>query len=220
MVEKISKSLIILCAVFLMMFIPSVNAQEATVTTDMTNDEIQSIVDSNDTIEFTSGEYQNLSLTVDGVKTFKMNGNVTFRSSDGTNFGIFFKNNANANLTIDGELTISSYKEGIYVSNDSNVTLNLANNTKLSLVNSLETEQNNGNGMWIGYRTRFVLNGASGSSFIASNNAVAGINVLGNANVTLNFNNMALVDMSNNVKASGYHAGMETGSANTLNFKY
>ena len=137
MVEKISKSLIILCAVFLMMFIPSVNAQEATVTTDMTNDEIQSIVDSNDTIEFTSGEYQNLSLTVDGVKTFKMNGNVTFRSSDGTNFGIFFKNNANANLTIDGELTISSYKEGIYVSNDSNVTLNLANNTKLSLVNSL-----------------------------------------------------------------------------------
>ena len=97
MVEKISKSLIILCAVFLMMFIPSVNAQEATVTTDMTNDEIQSIVDSNDTIEFTSGEYQNLSLTVDGVKTFKMNGNVTFRSSDGTNFGIFFKNNANAN---------------------------------------------------------------------------------------------------------------------------
>ena len=218
MVEKISKSLIILCAVFLMMFIPSVNAEEATVTTDMTNDEIQSIVDSNDTIEFTSGEYQNLSLTVDGVKTFKMNGSVTFRSSDGTNFGIFFKNNANANLTIDGELTISSYKEGIYVSNDSNVTLNLANNTKLSLVNSLETEQNNGNGMWIGYRTRFVLNGTSGSSFIASNNAVAGINVLGNANVTLNFNNMALVDMSNNVKASGYHAGMETGSANTLNF--
>ena len=218
MVEKISKSLIVLCAVFLMMFIPSVNAQEASVTTDMTNEEIQSIVDSNDIIEFTSGEYQNLSIAIDGVKTFKMNGAVTFKSSDGTNFGIFFNNNASADLTIDGDLTISSYKEGIFVSNDSNVTLRLVNNTKLSLVNSLETEQNHGNGMWIGYRAIFNLIGNSGSSFIASNNAVAGINVLGNASVTLNFNNMALVDMSNNVKASGYHAGMETGSANTLNF--
>ena len=218
MAEKISKSLIVLCAVFFMMFIPNVNAQEASVTTDMTNEEIQSIVDSNETVEFTSGEYQNLSLTVDGVKTFKMNGNVTFRSSDGTKFGIFFNNNVSADLTIDGDLTISSYKEGIFVSNDSNVTLRLANNTKLSLIDSLETEQNHGNGMWIGYRAIFNLIGNSGSSFIASNNAVAGINVLGYASVTLNFNNMALVDMSNNVKASGYHAGMETGSANTLNF--
>lgn len=218
MVEKISKSLMVLCAVFIMMFIPNVKAATASVTTDMTNKEIQSIVDSNDTIEFATGEYQNLSLTVDGNKTFKMTGKVTFTSDNGNNFGILFKDNTKSNLTIDGDLTISSYREGIFVSNDCDVTLDLVNNSKLSLINSLETEQNHGSGMWIGYRSIFNLNGTNGSSFIASDNTMAGINVMGSAKVTLNFNDMALVDMSNNSKVSGYHAGMESGSTNILNF--
>lgn len=47
---------------------------------------------------------------------------------------------------------------------------------------------------------------------------MAGINVMGSAKVILNFNDMALVDMSNNSKVSGYHAGMESGSTNILNF--
>ena len=48
--------------------------------------------------------------------------------------------------------------------------------------------------MWIGYRrTVFNLNGTNGSSFIASDNTMAGINVMGSAKVTLNFNDMALV---------------------------
>ena len=140
MVEKFSKSLMVLCAVFIMMFIPNVKAATVSVTTDMTNKEIQSIVDSNDTIEFATGEYQNLSLTVDGNKTFKMTGKVTFTSDNGNNFGILFKDNTKSNLTIDGDLTISSYREGIFVSNDCDVTLDLVNNSKLSLINSLETE--------------------------------------------------------------------------------
>lgn len=195
-----------------------VRADSLVVNNSMDSSTIQSILDTNDEVVFEEGTYTDLVLNVNGTKVFKTTGEVIFKCSSGNNFGIVIGNASNANITFNGSFTFSGYREGIYVSNNANVIINIFDNSSLALVNGKTTEQNHGSGIWVGGSSNFTINGGLNSTFVASDNAMAGINVLSNATFTANFKNMALVDMSRNTVASGYHSGMDNGINTVITF--
>lgn len=212
------KTVFLLLVGILVTFSISVDASSAKVDTTMSNEEIQSIVDSNDEVIFEEGNYSDITINVSGTKTFKTTGAVVFNSTLGSNFGILVNDGASANITIDGNFTFDGYREGVFVGNNANVTMTLAESSTLKLVNGKLGDIVHGSGMWIGQNTKFTINGNKNSTFIASDNAIAGINVLENATFEANFKDMTLVDMSRNKDVSGYHASMETGVKTTITF--
>ena len=212
------KIVFLLLVGILVTFSISVDASSAKVDTTMSNEEIQSIVDSNDEVIFEEGNYSDITINVSGTKTFKTTGAVVFNSTLGSNFGILVNDGASASITIDGNFTFDGYREGVFVGNNANVTMTLAESSTLKLVNGKLGDIVHGSGMWIGQNTKFTINGNKNSTFIASDNAIAGINVLENATFVANFKDMTLVDMSRNKDVSGYHASMETGVKTTITF--
>ena len=212
------KTVFLLLVGILVTFSISVDASSAKVDTTMSNEDIQSIVDSNDEVIFEEGNYSDITINVSGTKTFKTTGAVVFNSTLGSNFGILVNDGASASITIDGNFTIDGYREGVFVGNNANVTMTLAESSTLKLVNGKLGDIVHGSGMWIGQNTKFTINGNKNSTFIASDNAIAGINVLENATFEANFKDMTLVDMSRNKDVSGYHASMETGVKTTITF--
>lgn len=195
-----------------------VKAESATVTSNMTNDEILKIIKENDEVSFSAGTYKGLSIEFDGVepifKNFIANGEVIFQSETSKDAGIVVKGNNMVNLNFNGLFKLQNYQDNIFVNNNAKLTINIKDNATLSLTNAKETEQNHGNGLWAGYNTTLNINGYNNSNFIASNNAMTGINVLGGSTAILKFNKSNLIDLSNNAKSSGYHAGMD-GKVNT-----
>ena len=212
------KTVFLLLVGILVTFSISVDASSAKVDTTMSNEEIQSIVDSNDEVIFEEGNYSDITINVSGTKTFKTTGAVVFNSTLGSNFGILVNDGASANITIDGNFTFDGYREGVFVGNNANVTMTLAESSTLKLVNGKLGDIVHGSGMWIGKNAEFTINGNKNATFIASDNAIAGINVLENATFVANFKDMTLVDMSRNKDVSGYHASMETGVKTTITF--
>ncbi len=199
-------------------FLVPVNASSATVDASMDNEQIQAAVDNNDEVIFEEGTYTDIFINVVGSKLFKTTGVVTFVNTDGNKFGIFVNQGSNANITIDGNFTFSGYRDGMFVGNSADVTLTIAEDATLKLVNGKETDNNHGTGIFVDNFSKFTINGNKNSSFIASDNEVAGINALKDVVFTANFKDMALVDMSRNKKVSGYHAGMETGTKTNITF--
>lgn len=199
-------------------FLVPVNASSATVDASMDNEQIQTAVNDNDEVIFEEGTYTDIAINVVGSKLFKTTGVVTFVNTDGNKFGISVNPSSNANITIDGNFTFSGYRDGMFVGNSADVTLTIAENATLKLVNGKETDANHGSGIRIDNFSKFTINGNKNSSFIASDNEVAGINALKDVVFTANFKDMALVDMSRNKKVSGYHSGMETGTKTIITF--
>ena len=199
-------------------FLVPVNASSATVDASMDNEQIQAAVDNNDEVIFEEGTYTDIAINVVGSKLFKTTGVVTFVNTDGNKFGISVNQGSNANITIDGNFTFSGYRDGMFVGNSADVTLTIAENATLKLVNGKETDNNHGTGIFVDNFSKFTINGNKNSSFIASDNEVAGINALKDVVFTANFKDMALVDMSRNKKVSGYHSGMETGTKTIITF--
>ena len=212
------KTLFLLFVGLLVTFSISVDASSSKVDATMSNEEIQSIIDSNDEVIFEEGNYSDITINVTGTKTFKTTGAVVFNSTLGNNFGILVNDGASANIIIDGNFTFDGYREGVFVGNNANTTMTLAESSTLKLVNGKLGEIVHGSGMWIGQNTKFTINGNKNATFVASDNAIAGINVLKNSTFEANFKDMALVDMSHNKSVSGYHAGMETGVKTTITF--
>lgn len=199
-------------------FLVPVNASSATVDASMDNEQIQTAVNDNDEVIFEEGTYTDIAINVVGSKLFKTTGVVTFVNTDGNKFGISVNQGSNANITIDGNFTFSGYRDGMFVGNSADVTLTIAENATLKLVNGKETDDNHGTGIFVDNFSKFTINGNKNSSFIASDNEVAGINALKDVVFTANFKDMALVDMSRNKKVSGYHSGMETGTKTIITF--
>ncbi len=199
-------------------FLVPVNASSATVDSSMDNDQIQTAVNDNDEVIFEEGTYTDITINVVGSKLFKTTGAVNFINTDGNKFGIFVADRASSNIEFSGSFTFDGYREGIFVGNSADVTLTIAENATLKLVNGKETDANHGSGIWVGNYASFSITGLDNASFVASDNEVAGINVLKDATFMANFKNMTLVDMSRNKKASGYHSGMETGIKTTITF--
>lgn len=199
-------------------FLVPVNASSATVDASMDNEQIQTVVNDNDEVIFEEGTYTDITINVVGSKLFKTTGAVNFINNDGNKFGIFVADRASSNIEFSGSFTFDGYREGIFVGNSADVTLTIAENATLKLVNGKETDANHGSGIWIGNYASFSITGLDSASFVASDNEVAGINVLKDATFMANFKNMTLVDMSRNKKASGYHSGMETGIKTTITF--
>ena len=199
-------------------FLVPVNASSATVDASMDNEQIQTAVNDNDEVIFEEGTYTDIAINVVGSKLFKTTGVVTFVNTDGNKFGISVNPSSNANITIDGNFTFSGYRDGMFVGNSADVTLTIAENATLKLVNGKETDNNHGTGIFVDNFSKFTINGNKNSSFIASDNEVAGINALKDVVFTANFKDMALVDMSRNKKVSGYHSGMETGIKTIITF--
>lgn len=214
--KKFEKIWTILFVVVLgLVFLPkNVFAEVATVSSDMTNDEILAIINENNEIYFTGGTYQGLNINLDGTsseisKKFIATGDVTFQSITNNDSAIKIAGTNMVTLNFEGNFNITGYRDNIFVNNNAKLTINVLDNAMLSLTNAQNTEQNHGNGIWAAYNTTLNINGYTNSSFIASSNAITGINVLGNSTAILKFNNSKLVDMSNNIKSSGYHAGMD-----------
>ena len=199
-------------------FLVPVNASSATVDASMDNEQIQTAVNDNDEVIFEEGTYTDIAINVVGSKLFKTTGVVTFVNTDGNKVGISVDSLVNANITVEGSFTFSGYLDGIFVGNSADVTLTIAENATLKLVNGKETEANHGCGIRIDNFAKFTINGNKNASFVASDNAVAGINALKDVVFTANFKDMSLVDMSRNTKASGYHSGMETGIKTIITF--
>ena len=199
-------------------FLVPVNASSATVDASMNNEQIQTAVNDNDEVIFEEGTYTDIAINVVGSKLFKTTGVVTFVNTDGNKVGISVNIGSNANITIDGNFTFSGYRDGMFVGNSADVTLTITENATLKLINGKETDANHGSGIFVDNFSKFTINGNKNSSFIASDNEVAGINALKDVVFTANFKDMALVDMSRNKKVSGYHSGMETGTKTIITF--
>ena len=116
-------------------FLVPVNASSATVDASMDNEQIQAAVDNNDEVIFEEGTYTDIAINVVGSKLFKTTGVVTFVNTDGNKFGISVNQGSNANITIDGNFTFSGYRDGMFVGNSADVTLTIAENATLKLVN-------------------------------------------------------------------------------------
>ena len=215
---SLNKIFFTLAVMFLAVAVVPVKASSATVDNTMSKEKIQAIVDSNDEVIFAEGEYNDVTVNVSGTKVFKTTGPVTFTNTNVSNelLGITVK--TSADVTFDGSFTFVGYREAISIGTSASMTINLQENSLLALTKGVSNEGNYGCGIVAYSNSNVTINGSKNATFIASDNMTAGINVLANSSFTANFKDMALVDMSRNAKASGYHSGMETGVKTILTF--
>ena len=215
---SLNKIFFTLAVMFLAVAVVPVKASSATVDNTMSKEKIQAIVDSNDEVIFAEGEYSDVTVNVSGTKVFKTTGSVTFTNTNVSNelLGIAVK--TSADVTFDGSFTFVGYREAISIGTSASMTINLQENSLLALTKGVSNEGNYGCGIVAYSNSNVIINGSKNATFIASDNMTAGINVLANSSFTANFKDMALVDMSRNAKASGYHSGMETGVKTILTF--
>lgn len=181
---------------------------------------IQELITANTVVRFETGTYDDLSLEINGSKTFIPQGTVILNGG-GKDRGISVSGDA-AVLTIEGgsdtSFTVTGYRDGIFVGADRDLTINITENSALHLNGNIANEINHGNGIWADRGTNLTIHGFAGAVFTSSDNQWAGINLMMNSTANLIFEGCELVELSRNEKCSGYHAGSESPVSTAITF--
>lgn len=194
---KIKNMVMVLSLLFISLsmysaFLDPVSAASTNITSNMTNSEIQSVLNnaaSGDTINFLGQLYKNIQLTIN--KTLNIVTSVgTVLSGSNPNSAVFLINGSQASGTNISGFTINSSGSGILVNNTCNVTIS---NDSISSTNGSAITVNESSNTNIRHDS---VNGSSAGVNVSSSNGTeiressitsnaSGVNVENSANITL-----------------------------------